>query len=165
MESRLIVKVFGHKGCGQCTMTTKEFAKLGIIHVYVDLDLPEHQETYEELQHRGFRSVPVVELGEESWIGFLPMKFPGLKKIQESKACGCNVVSRQEQEDFLAEHLSIAPDLSEHERDQLQDEVSWEIDLLPPIHAADEHDAYTSHLNESLGRLSAACGQKRKLAS
>lgn len=165
MDSRLIVKVFGHKGCGQCSLTTKEFTKLGIIHAYVDLDLPQHQEAYERLKNRGLMQVPVIELGEEIWVGFLPMKFPGLKQIQETETCECNLTSRQEQEDFFAEHLSIAQDLSEHEREQLQDEISWAIDLLPQIHASDEHGQYTSHLNETLGRLQAVCGQERKLAS
>ncbi|WP_337446764.1 glutaredoxin family protein [Glutamicibacter nicotianae] len=165
MDSRLIVKVFGHEDCGQCTMTTKQLTKAGIIHTYVDLDLPEHQEVYKQLKARGLMRAPVVELGDETWTGFLPMKFPGAKQIQEAQACDCKVVSRLAQEEFFADHLSIAPDLSEHEREQMQDEVSWAIDLLPPIHAADEHDEYTSLLNETLGRLQVVCGQERKLAS
>lgn len=68
--------IYGRVGCVQCKATAREAEKLGLSFIYVDLD---HDiASAARLVNAGYRSLPVVECGEDIWTGFMPERLKQL---------------------------------------------------------------------------------------
>lgn len=62
--------IYGRPGCPQCAATCRKAEALGLAFDYHDVELEE--DLGERLRRDGWRSLPVVETGHESWSGYRP---------------------------------------------------------------------------------------------
>lgn len=63
----MIVKVYSKPGCVQCQMTKRLLDNLKIEYEEIDAEL-----NREYLVQKNIKSLPYVEVGRRSWIGFRP---------------------------------------------------------------------------------------------
>ncbi len=66
----MTITIYTRKDCIQCFATKRAMESRGITFEMVDLD--NHPESVNTLREKGFRQLPVVVAGEESWSGFRP---------------------------------------------------------------------------------------------
>lgn len=64
------ITIYGREACAQCKATLRKAEQLGLTVHYVDLD--QDEDTACRLHNEGFRSLPVVFIGDQHWAGFRP---------------------------------------------------------------------------------------------
>jgi glutaredoxin-like protein NrdH len=67
-----MVTVYSKPACVQCTATTKELDRKGIVYNYVDIT--KDLDAMEQVIALGYKQAPVVVNGDEHWAGFRPDK-------------------------------------------------------------------------------------------
>jgi glutaredoxin-like protein NrdH len=70
------VIVYTKPACVQCDATKRSLDKAGI--EYSTVDVTVDMEAFEMLINKGFKSMPVVNAGDDWWSGFNPDKINGL---------------------------------------------------------------------------------------
>lgn len=75
------VTIFSKPNCIQCKMSKSWFKGNNIDVVEIDITLDENYLYQMEIMSLGFRTVPVVKIGEEYVNGFAPNKFKEILKI------------------------------------------------------------------------------------
>ena len=73
MREKTVI-VYSKPACPQCTMTKKALTQRGVSFREEALD----SEVIEKFAERGFRSAPIVVVGETAWAGFQPDMIDGL---------------------------------------------------------------------------------------
>jgi glutaredoxin-like protein NrdH len=68
--------VYTKPSCVQCDATKRSLDKLGL--KYGTVDVTQDEKSYNMLVEKGFKSMPVVNAGDEWWSGFNPDKINGL---------------------------------------------------------------------------------------
>lgn len=68
--------VYTKPACVQCDATKRSLDKLNLS--YSTVDVTEDMEAFEMLVNKGFKAMPVVNVGDEWWSGFNPAKINGL---------------------------------------------------------------------------------------
>lgn len=64
------ITIYGREACAQCKATVRKAEQLGLAVTYVDLD--QDEDTACRLHTEGYRSLPVVFVGDQHWVGFRP---------------------------------------------------------------------------------------------
>lgn len=62
--------IYTRNDCVQCHATKRAIESRGLTFDLIDLDL--HPQAADDLRARGYRQLPVVMAGQESWSGFRP---------------------------------------------------------------------------------------------
>lgn len=70
------VIVYTKPSCVQCDATKRSLDKIGV--PYSTVDVTVDAEAFEMLVEKGFKSMPVVNAGDQWWSGFNPDKINGL---------------------------------------------------------------------------------------
>lgn len=68
--------VYTKPNCVQCDATKRSLDKLGL--KYSTVDATQDEKSYNMLVQKGFKSMPVVNAGDDWWSGFNPDKIKGL---------------------------------------------------------------------------------------
>jgi len=77
-----MIVVYSKPACVQCTATTREMDRKGIVYNVVDLTKDEN--AFDMVQNLGHRQAPVVVAGEDHWSGFRPDKIGTLSSETQS---------------------------------------------------------------------------------
>ena len=65
-----MVTVYSKPACIQCTATTREMDRKGI--VYSIIDLTKDEDAFNTVKDLGYMQAPVVVTGDDHWSGFRP---------------------------------------------------------------------------------------------
>lgn len=74
----MVVTVYSKEGCPQCEATRRDLEILGVD--YAAVDLSEDEAALERLRGLGFRTLPVVEAGQQRWSGYDRERILGLTR-------------------------------------------------------------------------------------
>ena len=66
----MTITVFTKPHCPQCDATKRQFTKLGVN--FVTVDLSKSPEALDQLRNAGYRQAPVVIVPDASWSGYRP---------------------------------------------------------------------------------------------
>jgi glutaredoxin 3 len=66
------VTIFTNHGCSACHAAMTFFSQHGV--PFVERNIGDDPEARDELIRSGFRAVPVIRVGDESMVGFSPVK-------------------------------------------------------------------------------------------
>lgn len=70
------IRVYGKDGCAACSQTTAHLKSLGIDFMYINTS--EDSLARETIQNSGYKSLPVVFSGMDSWSGYRPDLINGI---------------------------------------------------------------------------------------
>lgn len=75
--------IYGKPDCYPCKASVRKAEALGLAYRYVDVTADPEVLAY--LQAQGFRGVPVVMVGDQSWAGFRPDLFDAVLQSGETR--------------------------------------------------------------------------------
>ncbi len=70
------IKVYTRNNCQACTATKMQLDRHGV--EYTEINVEDHPATAQALVDAGWRAMPVVDTGNESWSGMNMEKLKGL---------------------------------------------------------------------------------------
>ncbi|HAK72126.1 MAG TPA: NrdH-redoxin [Bifidobacterium sp.] len=71
------ITIYTKPNCPQCSATKRQFDRRGF--VYTAIDVTADARISDRLRNEGWRQMPVVLAGDESWSGYRPDKIRGLE--------------------------------------------------------------------------------------